>query len=229
MPKQAVIVHSGGMDSTLCLALAMQEYSHEDILSLSFRYGQRHSNELAAAEKICRLWNIDHAVVDLSTFSTLSRNALTDTSMPIDFGHEAAAPTTLVVGRNGLMARLAAIHAHSLGAQCIYLGVMEIEAKEIGYRDCSEEYIKLKERILQIDLGDPLFRIKTPLIHMTKEETANLAHQLGILDFLLEHTISCYEGLPGEGCRKCPACYLKNRGLETFKQKRTLEQKLLDL
>ena len=164
MRKKAVVVHSGGMDSTLCLALAMREFAKEDILSLSFSYKQRHSTELQAAEKICQLWGIDHVVADLSTLAQITHNALTDPTIPIESGN-----TTLVVGRNGLMARLAAIYAHELGANCIYIGVMELEAHEVGYRDCSEEYVKLKEKILQLDLDNPHFEIRTPLIHMKKK------------------------------------------------------------
>lgn len=212
VPKQAVIVHSGGMDSTLCLALALREFPKEQLISLSFSYHQRHSNELQAARKICADWGVEHKELNLSVLSLLTKDALTDSTLPIEW-EQGSEPTTLVVGRNGLMARLAAIHAHSLGARCIYMGLMEIESH---YRDCSEEYIRLKEKILRMDLADEHFEIRTPLIHMRKEETMELAHSMGILDYLLENTISCYEGISGKGCTKCPACFLRNRGLEQF-------------
>ncbi|MFA6915904.1 MAG: 7-cyano-7-deazaguanine synthase QueC [Parachlamydiales bacterium] len=213
MHKKTVVVHSGGMDSSLCLALAIKEFGADHVLSLSFDYSQRHNNEINAAKHICSAWGVDHAAVNLECLSALTADALTNSAQPISWGKEHA-PSTLVVGRNGLMARLGAIHAHSLGADCIYMGVIEEEAREIGYRDCSKAYIELKQQILRLDLGNPLFEIRTPLIDMSKAETLQLAHSLGILDFLWENTVTCYNGVMKQGCGKCPACFLRNRGLE---------------
>ncbi len=214
--KDAIVIHSGGMDSSLCLALAIREFTAQRVLSLSFSYQQKASNELEQADFICREWGVDHALIDVKCLALLTSNAITDSSIPLNW-KEGEEPPSLVMGRNGLMAHLGGIHAHELGASCIYMGVLEEEAEEIGYRDCSEEYIRLKEKSLQIDLANPHFEIRTPLIHMRKEQTLQLAHELGILDFLWENTISCYEGMPREGCQRCPACFLRNRGLARFK------------
>jgi 7-cyano-7-deazaguanine synthase len=129
---------------------------------------------------------------------------------------EGEAPNTLVVGRNGLMARLGAIHAQSLGASCIYMGVIGVDGSFSGYRDCSRIYMDLVEQALRIDLDDSQFSIKTPLVAMTKAETMALGDSLGVLEFLLEHTVSCYEGLRKEGCSKCPACKLRAQGLREY-------------
>nr|MBP9674313.1 7-cyano-7-deazaguanine synthase QueC [Bacteriovoracaceae bacterium] len=169
MKKKALVIHSGGMDSSLCLKLALQKYGASAVLSISFSYGQKHSVELECAKKICSDWNIQHEVLDLSVLQKITENALTHHEIPI-VHKENSAPNTLVVGRNGLMARLAAIYAHTLGAHEIYMGVMELEVANSGYPDCSREYMDLKEKILQKDLNDPKFRIVTPLIHMTKKE-----------------------------------------------------------
>jgi 7-cyano-7-deazaguanine synthase len=217
MSKQAVIVHSGGMDSSLCLALALREFPKEKILSLSFNYDQRNHKELQAAQKICQQWGVDNVVVDLSMLGQLTRNALTNHSLSVTWNGEDL-PPSLVVGRNGLMARLAAIHAHQLGAHCIYMGVMEVETL---YRDCSEDYIKLNEQILRLDLDDPTFEIRTPLIKLRKEQTLELAESLGVLEFLLENTITCYEGIGGTGCKECYACFLRNRGIEEYTKKKS--------
>ncbi len=217
--KKAIIVHSGGMDSSLCLALAIREHGADNVLSLSFRYGQRHSNELDRAAHICQTWGVDHIVIPLLCLSEITEDALTNHALPIEH-REGEAPNTLVVGRNGLMARLASIHAHHLGARCIYMGVIEVESANSGYRDCSRDYMDRMQDIMRIDLGVPDFEIRTPIVKMTKRETMELGHRLGVLGFLLEHTITCYNGLPHAGCGTCPACLLRNEGIRQFRDER---------
>lgn len=212
MKKKAIVVHSGGMDSSLCLAIAAKEHGADQVLSLSFSYGQRHQQELVQAAKICKDWSIDHVELPISCLQKITRNALTDTTIPIDTSQL----NTLVVGRNGLMLRLAAIHAESLGAHFVYTGVIEVESANSGYRDCSRAYVDLMQTILRIDLNDPLFEIKTPVVFMTKKDTLVLAHQLGILEYLLNETVTCYEGQMKKGCGVCPACILRNEGIADF-------------
>lgn len=215
MNKSAVVIHSGGMDSSICLRMALSAYPKEQVLSLSFSYQQRHSVELEQAKKICADWDVDHAVVDLGCLQEITENALMNPRIPIAHP-ENSTPNTLVVGRNGLMARLGAIHAHHLGAREIYMGVIEVEQCNSGYRDCSRAYMDLMEQILRIDLDEPQFRIQTPLVKMTKKETLELARELGVLDYLLAETITCYEGIKGPGCKACPACVLRNEGIRAF-------------
>lgn len=217
-PKKAVVIHSGGMDSSLCLALASREFGPDHVLSMTFSYNQRHSIEIERAQFICRQWNINNIVIDLSCLNAITDNALTNATIPIQHIH-GSAPNTLVVGRNGLMARLGAIHANYLGAKCIYMGVMELEAANSGYRDCSRIYMDHMQQILRMDLGDEDFEIRTPLIRMTKEETLELANTLGILEFLLKETVTCYNGILEWGCRVCPACILRNQGIEKYMSK----------
>lgn len=114
------------------------------------------------------------------------------------------------------MARLGAVQAHRLGAHSIDMGVIENEDANSGYRDCSRDYMNLMEQVLRIDLDDPSFEIRTPLIQMLKVETMQLAQDLGVLEYLLQEAVSCYEGLRDLGCRKCPACILRQRGIEEF-------------
>ena len=218
MKKSAVVVHSGGMDSSICLALAIREHGKENVLSLSFQYDQRHVSEIAAAKKICQEFGVDQKVLEINCLKEITEDALTHHSLPLKI-HSTGEPSTLVVGRNGLMARLGAIHAHHLGASCIYMGVIEVEESNSGYRDCSRRYMDLMQQILRIDLNDPEFEIRTPLVKMTKLETIELAHTLGLLPFFLKHTITCYEGLASEGCRVCPACVLRNEAIDQFKRK----------
>lgn len=214
--KKALVIHSGGMDSSLCLALAIREFDVSEVLSLSFSYQQRHTPELIQAKKICLDWGVDHVELQIDCLREITSNALIDSAIPIQHEHNQP-PNTLVVGRNGLMAHLGGIHAQHLGAHCIYMGVMELEGANSGYRDCSRAYMDLQQQILRMDLDDPSFEIRTPLIQMTKKETMELAHHLGILEYLLQETITCYEGVRFQGCGVCPACHLRNNGIKEYK------------
>ncbi len=215
MKKKAVVVHSGGMDSSLCLALAVKEFGAGEVISLSFSYDQRHSIELKKAREISAHFGVDHAEVNLNCLGEITESALIGNKKAIEH-KPGEAPNTLVVGRNGLMARIAGIHAHSLGAHYIYMGVMELEEANSGYRDCSRSYMDIIQMSLRMDFADPDFEIRTPLVKMTKKETMELGLRLGCIEFLLENTITCYEGVPKEGCGKCPACKLRNEGLKIF-------------
>lgn len=233
MKKKAVVVHSGGMDSSLCLALAVKDFGAENVLSLSFTYNQRHSIELTRATEISRHFKVDHVELDLSCLSQITESALIGNKEKIEH-QEGKAPNTLVVGRNGLMARLAGIHADSLGANCIYMGVMELEEANSGYRDCSRAYMDIIQTALRMDFANPQFEIRTPLVKLNKKESMELGHKLGVLEYLLETTITCYEGIPKEGCMKCPACKLRNSGLKIFslehpEVKYSYKEKILNL
>jgi 7-cyano-7-deazaguanine synthase len=215
MKKQALVVHSGGMDSSLCLALAIKEFGAQNVLSVSFTYNQRHAVELTRAREICEHFKVDHVEINLDCLSQITTSALIGNTQAI-VHKTGEAPNTLVTGRNGLMARVASIHANSLGAHCIYMGVMELEAANSGYRDCSRAYMDIIQEALRLDFADASFEIRTPLVQMNKKETMELGLSLGVLPYLLEKTITCYEGIEKEGCLKCPACKLRNAGLKIF-------------
>ena len=212
--KKTIVVHSGGMDSSLCLALAIQEFGADAVLAMSFRYGQRHSVELERAAEICQHFGVDRVELPIDCLNAITSNALM--SSEADMCIENGVPNTLVVGRNGLMGRLAAIHADHLGASCIFMGVIEVESDNSGYRDCSRKYMDRLEGILREDLGNPHFAIRTPLVKMTKAQTMQLGHELGVLSYLLNTSVSCYRGLPRRGCEDCPACELRNQGIAEF-------------
>ncbi len=213
--KKAIVIHSGGMDSSLCLALACQELGKDNVLSLSFSYEQRHSTELQQAQKICNTWGVDHVSLSIECLQEIPENALMNSTDEIQH-EDGEPPNTLVVGRNGLMARLGAIHANSLGANFLYMGVIEVEASNSGYRDCSRKYMDMMQEILRVDLDNDDFEIRTPIVKMTKKETMELGNELGVLEYLLAETITCYEGVRMAGCRKCPACKLRNEGIAEF-------------
>ncbi len=213
--KAAVVCHSGGMDSSICLAAAIREQGADKVVSLSFAYQQTHENEVRQAARICADWGVEHVLVTCDFLRTLTSNALMDRTIP--FRQEPGQPpNTLVMGRNGLLARLGSIYAESRGARLLYMGVIGVEGQS-GYRDCSRDYMDKMQEIMRIDLGDDGFEIRTPVIHMTKKETLIQAHSFGILPYLLENTITCYDGLFQKGCQLCPACKLRNEGIAEFR------------
>lgn len=211
----AIVVHSGGMDSSLCLARAIELHGADRVLSVTFIYGQRHANEVDAARRICELLGVENVRVPISCLNVVTDNALMNVDQEIGTSADGT-PTTLVMGRNGLMARVAAIHAAHVRAKCIYMGVIEVEEANSGYRDCSRAYMDLVQAALRMDLGDDGFEIRTPVVKMTKAETMAFGDGMGVLEMLLEETITCYRGIARQGCGACPACDLRNEGLRQF-------------
>ena len=212
---KTIVVHSGGMDSSICLKLAVSEFGADNVLSLGFSYGQRHLNELDNAKRIADHFGVKRVIIDLNCMSEITDNALTNRDLQISHS-EGESPNTLVTGRNGLMARVAAIHAEHLGANSIYMGIIEVEEANSGYRDCSRKYMDLIEAALRLDFDNESFQIRTPLVFLTKKETLELIEDKNDLLYLVENTITCYEGIPKEGCKLCPACKLRNSGLKDY-------------
>ena len=212
---KAVVIHSGGLDSSVCLKLAINEFGKENIASISFDYNQRHRIELESAAKINLDWGVPHTVINIDYLSTMTTNALVTKGIEIQETKDVKineAPNVLVVGRNGLMVRIASIYAHNLGANYVYTGILGLDNTS-NFRDCSREYMDKMQDILQIDTENPNFEIRTPLVEMDKFESMELAHKLGVLEYLLENTISCYRGVPKAGCGTCPSCEFRNEAL----------------
>jgi 7-cyano-7-deazaguanine synthase len=202
------------MDSSLCLLLARNQFGSDRVVSIGFGYQQRHAAELMAAAEIAQHYGIRREVIQMPPVPGWEDSALVTHSMPIVSGN--TVPNSFVPGRNGLFLMMASIRARVLGAHALFIGVMEREGTNSGYPDCSRAYIDAVQTVIRYDLQDPHFSIQTPLVHMTKAQTMELADSLGELDFLLSHTITCYEGIPGRGCRSCPACRLRNEGIDEF-------------
>lgn len=216
-PKHAVVVLSGGMDSAICLALCVKNFGANHTSAITFDYGQRHQTEKISAKKIASYFKVDQVTIDLPFFSQLTTNALLDHQTPLNENKNTTLlPNTLVIGRNGLFARLGAIYAHNIKASHLFLGVLGLEAANSGYLDCSRKYFDLMEKILRIDLGTDDFWIHTPLVDMTKKQTLDLAAELNALEFILENSITCYEGVAEFGCGKCAACNLRNIGISEY-------------
>lgn len=210
--NQAIILHSGGQDSTTCLMWAINKF--EKIYLLSFDYGQRHKTELDSAKKIAKILKIPHKTIKLPLFAELTKNALTNQSIKID-GKKNGLPSTFVDGRNHIFLSVAAIYAKQMNIPNLVTGVCQTDYS--GYPDCRDEFIKSLQKTLHLAMDYP-FKIHTPLMKLTKGETVKLMQKLGGID-LLKYTLTCYEGAQ-PACGKCLACKLRLKG---FKEARLID------
>ncbi|WP_413381283.1 7-cyano-7-deazaguanine synthase QueC [Alkalihalobacillus sp. 1P02AB] len=209
--EKAVVVFSGGQDSTTCLVWALQTF--KEVATVTFDYGQRHRDEIECAKEIADELGVSFKVLDLQLISQLSANALTRDDIEIEAGKDGELPSTFVEGRNHLFLSFAAIYAKQIGARHVVTGVCETDFS--GYPDCRDSFIKSLNVTLNLAM-DHQFVIHTPLMWLDKKETWQLADELGVLDFVRNKTLTCYEGVRGEGCGKCPACQLRKNGLDLY-------------
>lgn len=228
MHSRALVLFSGGQDSTTCLALALSKYAHVE--TVAFDYGQRHHVELQARLQV--LANLktqfpqwadkmgeDH-LLDLSVLGQVSETSLTrDMAFKME---EGGLPNTFVPGRNLLFLTLAAALAYRRDLEVIVTGVCETDFS--GYPDCRDDTMKAMQLALSLGM-DKRYLIETPLMWIDKAQTWQLAQQLGgqpLVDLIVEDTHTCYLGdrvhrhAWGYGCGECPACVLRARGFERF-------------
>lgn len=210
--KKAVVLVSGGLDSTTALAIARSE--GYDCYTMSFDYGQRHRVELFAAERTAKAMGaVSHKVINLD-LRTIGGSALTDNSIAVPEHETAGIPITYVPARNTVFLSIALGWAEVLGAEDIFIGVNAVDFS--GYPDCRPEYIAAFEKMANLATragaeGGQL-KIRTPLIELTKADIINLGLTLGV-DYSL--TVSCYQANDkGEACGKCDSCRLRKMGFE---------------
>lgn len=208
---QALVVFSGGQDSTTCLFQAMQQYGAENVQAITFAYGQRHGIELERAASIAQELGIRQTVLDLSLITAITHNALTDAQAAIETDAQGM-PNTFVDGRNALFLLYAAIYAKSQNIRDIFIGVCETDFS--GYPDCRQIFVQSMNVTLNLAMAYD-FRLHTPLMYLTKKETWALADELGVLDYIRTRTHTCYLGVDG-GCHECPSCVLRERGLAEY-------------
>jgi 7-cyano-7-deazaguanine synthase len=228
----ALVLLSGGQDSTVCLAWALDRFARVE--TIGFRYGQRHSVEMEMRPAIRRNlaalrpeWQDrlgDDHVVELDALAKISETALTR-DMPIRFAADGL-PTTFVPGRNLIFLVFAAALAYRRGAGHLVAGMCETDYS--GYPDCRDETIKAMGRALNLGMARD-FAVHTPLMRVDKAGTFALAVELGgdaLLDLVIEDTHTCYLGDRGSrhgwgyGCGDCPACRLRADGFEKFRKTR---------
>lgn len=227
--SKAIVSFSGGQDSTTCLFWALENF--DEVETIGFYYGQRHSVELACRKEILKslpkkfpkyagkLGN--DQLVDISAFGKLADSALTKDG-DIEMGDNGL-PTSFVPARNLIFLCMASSKAYSIGADTIVTGVCETDYS--GYPDCRESTIISLEKAISLGL-DKQIAIITPLMHLTKAETWKMAEDIGgeeMVNFIAKETHTCYEGDHvsehdwGYGCGQCPACVLREKGWKEYR------------
>ncbi len=212
---KAVVLVSGGLDSTTCLAMAREKGF--DLYALTFNYGQRHDHELNSAKMVVDFFNIqNHSIIDID-LAEFGGSALTDkidVPKKRDLSDMAEIPVTYVPARNTVFLSLALAWAEVLGSFDIFIGVNALDYS--GYPDCRPEYISSFEKTANLatkaGVSGSSFRIHTPLIDLTKSEIVKVGMDLGV-DYSL--TSSCYDpDQDGNPCGLCDACYLRLKGFK---------------
>ncbi len=213
---EAVVVFSGGQDSTTCLAWALNRY--KKVYAVSFDYGQRHKKELECAASIAKDFEVEQVVIDLKELNQLAPNSLTRADIEVDKdAPEEGTPNSFVEGRNMLFLTYAAIFAKTHGVTDIITGVSQSDFS--GYPDCRDIFIKSLNTTLNLAM-DYEFDVITPLMWLDKEETWELADELGVFDIVRNKTLTCYNGIIGDGCGDCPSCKLRKKGLDRYLARR---------
>ena len=210
--ETVLVVFSGGQDSTTCLFWAKKHF--KKVLALSFLYGQKHQHEVEIAQAIAAKAGVEMEVMDVSFIGKLGHNSLTDTSMQMDeVKPEGGVPNTFVPGRNLFFLSIAAVYARERGVNHLVTGVSQTDFS--GYPDCRDSFIKSLNVTLNLAM-DEQFVLHTPLMWIDKAQTWALADELGGLDLVRNETLTCYNGVVGDGCGHCPACKLRREGLEKY-------------
>jgi 7-cyano-7-deazaguanine synthase len=229
MSASALLLFSGGQDSTVCLAWALSRFDRVE--TVGFDYGQRHASELTARPRILQKiratfpgWaarlGADH-VLPLEVLKAIGGSALTD-SIKIEMG-ENGLPTSFVPGRNVMFLTTAAALGYRRGIADLVGGMCETDFS--GYPDCRDETVQATARALSLALAQEV-RVHTPLMRIDKAATWKLAEELGgtaLVELIVDETVTCYEGDRthrhdwGHGCGACPACELRAAGFEKYK------------
>ena len=223
----ALVLFSGGQDSAVCLAWALERYNY--VYTIGFNYNQRHDVELRCRKifletmkKSFPKWSSkikDDFVVDLEFLKNISNSALTEN---LRIANSATLPNTFLPGRNILFLSVAATLAFKISITQIVGGMCETDFS--GYPDCRNDTLKAMEKTLQLGFEEP-FKIALPLMFLDKCETWIMAERIGgskLVDLIIEETHTCYEGdrnsrnLWGYGCGDCPACLLRRKGYESY-------------
>ncbi|WP_264289456.1 7-cyano-7-deazaguanine synthase QueC [Duffyella gerundensis] len=226
--KRAVVVFSGGQDSTTCLIQALQHY--DEVHCVTFDYGQRHREEITVAQQLAKkLGARAHKVLDVNLLNELAISSLTRDNIPVPQWDPDASglPSTFVPGRNILFLTLASVYAWQVEAEAVITGVCETDFS--GYPDCRDEFVKALNHAITLGMARDI-RFETPLMWLNKAETWALADYWQQLPLIRNETLTCYNGIQGDGCGECAACHLRARGLQEYQANQsavmqTLKQK----
>ncbi|MGL5007653.1 MAG: 7-cyano-7-deazaguanine synthase QueC [Plesiomonas sp.] len=210
--SKAVVVFSGGQDSTTCLIQALSIY--DEVHCITFDYGQRHRAEIDIARKLAiELGVTAHKIMDVTLLNELAISSLTRDNIPVPTECTQGVPSTFVPGRNILFLTLASIYAYQIGAKNVITGVCETDFS--GYPDCRDEFVQALNHAITLGMGRTV-QFDTPLMWLNKAETWALADYYGRLSWVRENTLTCYNAIAGDGCGECAACHLRARGLQEY-------------
>lgn len=207
-----LVLFSGGQDSTTCLYWAKRKF--RNVYALSFIYGQKHQKEVEVAKKIANKASVKLEIMDVSFIGRLGNNSLTNDSLSVDMEKPSEGfPNTFVPGRNLFFLSIAAVYAREHNINHIVTGVSQTDFS--GYPDCRDAFIKSLNVTLNLAM-DGQFILHTPLMWIDKAETWAMADELGVFNIIRNETMTCYNGIAGDGCGHCPACLLRKKGLDKF-------------
>lgn len=213
--EDALVLFSGGQDSTTCLFWAKENFRR--VSAVCFSYGQRHAQEIEIARHIAQLADVPFQLLDASIISHLAPNSLTDKSILMDQEKPTDAyPNTFVPGRNMLFLTFAAVIAYAKNIKHLVTGVSEADYS--GYPDCRDTFIRSVNTTLNLAM-DKQFVVHTPLMWRDKSDIWQLADELGVFDIVRNETLTCYNGIKAKGCGHCPACTLRSKGLAQYLKK----------
>lgn len=220
--EDALVVFSGGQDSTTCLFWAKEQF--RKVYAITFIYGQKHVREVEIARAIAQKADIEINVMNVPLIGTLGNNSLTNDALEMDIEKPVDSyPNTFVPGRNLFFLSIAAVYAREKGIRHIITGVSQTDYS--GYPDCRDAFIKSLNVTLNLAM-DHQFILHTPLMWLDKAQTWELSDQLGVLELVRNETLTCYNGIPGDGCGHCPACTLRRKGLETYLKMKEKKEKI---
>ncbi|QKQ70493.1 7-cyano-7-deazaguanine synthase QueC [Acinetobacter sp. 10FS3-1] len=208
MRPRAIVLLSGGLDSTTCLAWAQARY---ECIALSFMYGQRSTTELDAARALVKRAGIEHRVINID-LGNLGGSALTDPSLEIPDQEQEGIPITYVPARNTIFLSYALAAAEVLHAEAIVIGINAVDYS--GYPDCRQEFIEafanMARLATKVGIEGQALKFETPLLHLSKANIIRLGLEHGV-DY--SQTVSCYQADDlGRACGKCDSCRLRKQG-----------------
>ena len=218
--NKALVVFSGGQDSTTCLFWAKKHF--KEVYAITFLYGQKHRLEVEIAQKIAEKAGVPIMVREVNFIGEISTGcSLTDSSIVMDQEKpDTGLPNTFVPGRNLFFLSIAAVHARELGAKNIITGVSQTDFS--GYPDCRDSFIRSLNVTINLAM-DEQFIIHTPLMWLSKADTWRLSDELGVFDLVRHETLTCYNGILGDGCGHCPACQLRMKGLQEYVESKKIQ------
>ncbi|MDD4329006.1 MAG: 7-cyano-7-deazaguanine synthase QueC [Aliarcobacter sp.] len=217
--KKALVVFSGGQDSTTCLGWAKNRFDFVE--TITFDYGQKHKIEIVQAKKIADILGVPNTLLNISAFTQLNDSALIDSTQDISIHHRVKTnlPSSFVPNRNAIFFTLAHAFAQKQEIDNIIIGVNQTDYR--GYPDCREEFIINIERTLNLG-SESNIKFHYPLINLTKSEIFRLSKDEGVLEIVLEKSHTCYNDDHitkfdwGYGCGECPSCLIRKDGWEKY-------------